>query len=191
MAQGKRNNFSSRFWRGFWRDPRVRLATARMFFRGTPHGQHLGFKVRKVEPRAVEAEMPYRDDLVGNPWTGTLHAGPVITLLDQTCGTCASLSMNPPWIVATLDLRVDYLRPAEPGRTLRARAETYRVTREIVFLRGEVHDGTSDTAVATCMATFMRTRPLIKNPVKGLRKLWSVSRQSNRPAQKPQDRDAA
>ena len=58
---------------------------------------------------------------------------------------------------ATLDLRVDYLRPATPGKTIIGRGECYRVTKSVGFVRGLAHDGDSTDPVAHVAATFMFT----------------------------------
>ena len=62
------------------------------------------------------------------------------------------------WIPhATLDLRVDYLRPATPGRTVIGRGECYRLTRAISFVRGQAHDGDPDDPIAHVAGTYMNT----------------------------------
>jgi acyl-coenzyme A thioesterase PaaI-like protein len=58
---------------------------------------------------------------------------------------------------ATLDLRVDYLRPAVPGRAVIGRGSCYRMTRSIAFVRGFAHDGDPDDPVANVTGTFMGT----------------------------------
>jgi acyl-coenzyme A thioesterase PaaI-like protein len=58
---------------------------------------------------------------------------------------------------ATLDLRVDYLRPAQAGRTVIGRGECYGVTRSIAFVRGTAHDGDAGDPVAHVTGTFMFT----------------------------------
>ena len=55
----------------------------------------------------------------------------------------------------TLDLRVDYLRPAVPERTVIGRGECYRLTRSIAFVRGIAHDGDPDDPVAHVAGTFI------------------------------------
>jgi acyl-coenzyme A thioesterase PaaI-like protein len=56
---------------------------------------------------------------------------------------------------ATLDLRVDYLRPATPGKTVVGRGECYRITRSIAFVRGQAHDGDPADPLAHVAGTFM------------------------------------
>ena len=58
---------------------------------------------------------------------------------------------------ATLDLRVDYMRAAVPGKTVIGRGECYKLTRTISFIRGIAHDGDPDDPVAHVTGTFMAT----------------------------------
>ena len=58
---------------------------------------------------------------------------------------------------ATLDLRVDYLRPATPGRTIIGRGICYGATKSVGFVRGLAHDGDADDPVANVTGTFMFT----------------------------------
>jgi uncharacterized protein (TIGR00369 family) len=105
----------------------------------------------------VSLELPWRDDLVGDPATNILASGPVFTLMDMA----ASLSV---WITtgvfrpqATLDMRVDYLRPAEPGKTVIGRGECYKLTKSIAFIRGEAHDGDPARPLAHVAGTYIFT----------------------------------
>ena len=56
---------------------------------------------------------------------------------------------------ATLDLRVDYLRPARPGRAIIGRGTCYALTRSVAFVRGFAHDGDPEAPVANVTGTFM------------------------------------
>ena len=60
---------------------------------------------------------------------------------------------------ATLDLRIDYMRAANPRADMVARAECYRVAREIACVRGVAHDGDIADPVASFSACFMFTGP--------------------------------
>jgi acyl-coenzyme A thioesterase PaaI-like protein len=57
--------------------------------------------------------------------------------------------------IATLDLRIDYLRPAEAGRAVRCRASCYKQTRNVAFTRAVAfHDDPGDP-IAHSVGTFM------------------------------------
>ena len=73
--------------------------------------------------------LDYDEKLIGNPRTGVVHSG-VTALLDTLCGLVVMTTVQEGTPLATLDLRIDYLRPATPGETIRATAECYKVTGE-------------------------------------------------------------
>lgn len=141
-----------------------RRLLARVFFRRIPHGRQLGFRIVAVEPDALVAEMPYQESVIGHPAAGFVHGGAVTALIDQTCGATASLAVTPPELVATLDLRLDWLRPATPGLPLRARAECVSIKRQIIFVRCTAYHDSLDQPVAYANATFMRSGSLLQLP---------------------------
>ena len=96
---------------------------------------------------------PWRAELVGDPERQTLHGG-VITYLLDTLAAAATITRRVP-AQATLDLRIDYLRPATTKQDLIAEAECYRVTRHVAFVRGVCHQGDPERPVANLTAAFM------------------------------------
>ena len=148
----------------------LRLRIAEIFFRNIPHGRHIRIRPVGAGRRHIAARLRYQDKLVGNPDTGVLHGGAITTLVDQTCGAAAALSVFPPNIVATLDLRLDHLRAAVPGRDVFAVAEAYRVANQIIFVRCTAHDGDPDDPIAYAMGSFMRLHSLFENPLRALRR---------------------
>lgn len=103
----------------------------------------------------VELSLPWREDLVGETGSGILASGPIISLMDMACGMAIWTKTKQFLAVATLDLRVDYMRPAREGAAVNGRAECYRVTRSAAFLRGIAHDGDPDDPVAHIAGVFM------------------------------------
>lgn len=119
------------------------------------HGGRLGISYHGHGADWVELALPYHPDLVGDPDTGVLASGPIVTLMDMATSFSVWLKKGRFTPHATLDLRVDYLRPATPGRTVIGRGECYRLTRAISFIRGQAHDGDPADPLAHAAGTFM------------------------------------
>ena len=120
----------------------------------SPHAKALGLEVVGISP-ALILKVPYRPELVGDPDTGVIAGGVVTTLLDFACGWATALALDQPTSIATLDLRIDYMRPARPGLDLHATAHCYKLTRSVAFLRGVAYDEDPDDPVAAAQAAFM------------------------------------
>ena len=126
------------------------------FFTESPHHKMLGMKVLSAADGEARMIAPYHDKLIGNPDTGAVHGGLVTTLMDST-GALAALALIPAGTpIATLDLRLDYLRPAEPGKDIIGHAECFKVTPNVAFSRGTAfEDSNPDDPVANFIATYM------------------------------------
>ena len=127
----------------------------RMMALTSPHMRQLGIRFLSADKGVVVGMLPYRDDLVGDPQSGVLHGGVVTTLLDSTAGASVMTMLLVPGPIATLDLRIDYLRPSTPRAPLYARVECYTVTRHVAFTRGIAYNTDERDAVASMAATFM------------------------------------
>lgn len=99
--------------------------------------------------------VPYDEKLIGNPETGVIHGGVITSLLDNTCGIAVGVKTKLVGAIATLDLRIDYMKPATPKQDILAFADCYRVSRNIAFVRGLAYHTDKDDPIATCTAAFM------------------------------------
>lgn len=120
-----------------------------------PHAHALGMEVVETGPGFSILKLPYRPELVGDPSRGIVFGGAIATLLDQALGIAVSCGLADLRPIATLDLRIDYLRPAEPGVDLLGRAECYKVTRNVAFARAVAYERDEHDPFATSLATFM------------------------------------
>jgi uncharacterized protein (TIGR00369 family) len=127
-----------------------------LFSEAVPHNHALGLTLLDVGAADATVVLPHADFLVGNPETGVLAGGAVTTLIDAASGAAVLARIGAFAAIVTLDLRIDYLRPARPGLALTARAECYKLTRLVAFVRALVHQGDPDQPVASAQGTFMR-----------------------------------
>jgi uncharacterized protein (TIGR00369 family) len=121
------------------------------------HCQQLGITALEAGNGRLKLALPYSESIIGNPETGVIHGGALTTLMDTACGFAAVLGLDKPSIAPTLDLRIDYMRSATPGKTVIGEAIAYRVTSSVIFARGTAyHEDDPDSPIAHCSASFMR-----------------------------------
>jgi uncharacterized protein (TIGR00369 family) len=123
-------------------------------FRG---GHMVALGIRYVAHGAdwCELALAYDRRLVSDAMSGILASGPIVSLMDSAAGFAVWARRGRYAKQATLDLRIDYLRPAKAGQPVSGRAECYRLTRRIAFVRGVAHDGDPGDPVAHLAGTYM------------------------------------
>ncbi len=133
-------------------DQKARIA--RQFIEAIPHSRALGMRLVEIGEGTAAIEMAYDPRFVGDPQTGVIHGGAVSALMD-TCGGAAVMSHpRAPGGTATIDLRIDYMRPATPGQKIRATATCYHMTRTVAFVRAVATDDDTDRPVAAATGAF-------------------------------------
>jgi uncharacterized protein (TIGR00369 family) len=124
-----------------------------------PFNRRLGLRAVEFGDGVGAMLLPWSEDLIGNPDLGILHGGAITALVDATCGMAVFARLMQPVPIATLDLRIDYLRPSAAGRDVVARAECYRLTRNVAFVRALAYQGEPDDPIAAAAGTFMIATP--------------------------------
>ena len=135
-------------------DGEARVNLIRQVFAAMPHFQALGMELGKIAGGKAEISMAYDERFIGDPETGVISGGAVSALMDTTSGAAVMCHPTGTMGTATLDLRIDYMRPATPGQRITAHAECYHVTRTVAFVRATATDEDTDRPVATATGTF-------------------------------------
>jgi uncharacterized protein (TIGR00369 family) len=123
----------------------------------SPYSRELGLRLHGVESDWCVIKVLPDERLVGNPATGVVHGGVITALLDSCYGLAIFVKLNKLRPMATLDLRIDYLKPATPGREIFGGAVCYKLGHELAFVRGAAYHDSPDDPIATSSAIFMFT----------------------------------
>jgi uncharacterized protein (TIGR00369 family) len=142
---GQENGKSQRF------DPARFFALAR----SVGHGRALGMEFGASGANWTELSLPWREELVGVPDSGILASGAIVSLIDTASGTAVWATLGEFIPLVTIDMRIDYLRPAFRGESVFARFECTKLTRRIAFTRGTAHVGDPAKPIAYSSGTFM------------------------------------
>jgi uncharacterized protein (TIGR00369 family) len=106
---------------------------------------NLGARLTKTEPGDVVVEARLTAESHGFPAArGTIvHGGAIAALADMALASAGATLLSEGETLATVDLRVDFLRPGQPG-TMLARGRVSRRTRRLCFVSGSIEqdDGT-------------------------------------------------
>jgi len=117
----------------------------------------LGWSLIQANPEQGEIEVSFEatDDFL-NP-AGTVQGGFLTAMLDDTMGPAGLRKLDPGLFAATLELKVSFLRPAEPGRLV-GRGRVVHSGGTIAFLAGELLDDSGRVvAVGSATARILRS----------------------------------
>lgn len=85
------------------------------FENSIPMHKFLGLKIELLEKNFVRISVPFRKELVGDFRTNRWHGGVIATVMDSVGGIIGAMHFTSlEDKIATIDLRVDYLKGAEP-----------------------------------------------------------------------------
>ncbi|WP_049560349.1 PaaI family thioesterase [Nonomuraea sp. SBT364] len=116
-----------------------------------PAAAVLGWELLKVDPEAGTIEVAFQArEQFANP-VGVIQGGFLAAMLDDTLGPALVATLPEGQFAPTLELHVQFLRPAHPGRLV-GRGRVVKRGRDIAFLAGELA-GPDGELVATATAT--------------------------------------
>ncbi len=143
----------------------VLAGLTQMFVEHIPFHEHLGITAHRQQD-ALTLQLEMSKHLIGNSITKILHGGVIATLLDASGGLTAfaevlkKLDSTPtPEQVeqlskgATIDLRVDYLRPGT-GKYFTASSEVLRTGSRVTVTRMALHND-EDKLIAVGSGTYL------------------------------------
>ena len=119
------------------------------------HGRALQIEYRDSGDQWIELALPWREELVGVAESGILASGAIVSLVDMAGGAAVWMAFGKFVPLVTIDLRLDYFRPALKGETVIARCECTKLTRRVAFVRGIAHSGDPTRPIAQATGTFM------------------------------------
>lgn len=138
------------------------MGRARRFLSALRHCQVLNMQVQSADDTGITLLLPYSPSIVGNPQTGSIHGGAITTLMDTALGM-ATLCVLPEFEVCpTLDLRIDYMSPGVADQDVHGHAHCYRVSRDVIFIRGTAYQDDPAQPIAEVVGTYMRLGKDIK-----------------------------
>ena len=122
-----------------------------------PMNRFLGLKLASFDMGTgdVTTRLEMRPEYLGNARREMPHGGLISFLIDATAGASAALSLDDYSLidrVATIDMRVDYLKPAKGGVLLTS-STVMRPGNRIINVRSEISDEVG-TLVALGSNTF-------------------------------------
>lgn len=137
----------------------IPLESVNTFIRAMPQMAALDISVMELSAGHAVMHLPFSPRLVAYKDTGVMAGGAIFTLLDSVLGMAVFTALDILLPVATLDLRVDYLKPAVTGCEVLASARCTRVTQTIAFVSGVAYLESEDDPLAKASATFIINRP--------------------------------
>jgi len=134
-------------------DESVRELLRQFFEEHIPFNRYVGMKLVSVAKGVAHGELPFRDELVGDPMRPALHGGVLSAFADATGGLAVFTVIEPGAKCSTIDLRIDYLRPGRLEK-IQARARVLRTGNRVAVVEVSVFQHDPDAPIAIAMAVY-------------------------------------
>jgi len=117
----------------------------------SPYQRLLGIQLVRAEEGLVEIRLPFREDFLRLDGSDWFHGG-IVSALADIAGAYAVVTVQGEGSGATIDLRIDWLKPARKGDLL-VTGRVVKTGRTICVADIEVRDAAS-ALVAVARGTF-------------------------------------
>ena len=122
-----------------------------------PIHKFLGLKVATLEQDFIRVEVPYRSDFVGDIRKNRWHGGIIATIMDSVGGAIGVANFKTPDdSLATIDLRIDYLRGAK-AKPLTVEGKLVRMGNRIMVTKMKAFQDTVLVAEGKGVYNFIRS----------------------------------
>ena len=122
----------------------------------SPVHRALRLRVTSADEKQVWLASETGTEHVGEDGSDYLHGGVIATLLDTTATFALIQATGVDW--GTVDLRIDFVRPAPAGPLL-ANASATHVGRRLGRASAELTDPATGRLLASAVGTFVRSAP--------------------------------
>ncbi|ABM24859.1 hypothetical protein AGRI_02970 [Alishewanella agri BL06] len=132
------------------------VTAACQFTEQVPHARALGIQVVSVDRDQVRMRLTPQSWMFAQEDTKEICTSLLYSLADSAGGLAVIAGAMELMPIATLDLRMDYLRPANGDRALLAVATCRHLTDQVAFIDCDIFCEADSELLATAKATFMR-----------------------------------
>ena len=135
-----------------------------------PFHQFMNLELKEVKEGYAKLRMPFKPELIGDPRKDWLHGGIVASLVDSAAGAAAITTLTTfEDKLATVDMRVDYLRPAQAYDVI-AEAKIVRNGKHIIVVHVTTYHFSSKDVIAEGRVTLSVSRLKAKRDKKASKK---------------------
>ena len=133
---------------------KIKEATIRHIFEHVvPFNRFLGIEIRSLEPGKALLYLPFREEFIGDSTRPALHGGVISSLMDTAGGVAAWTSLEEQDRLSTVDILVDYLRPADRAALL-AEGKLIRIGDRVAAVEIKVWQEGNEEPVASGRAVY-------------------------------------
>ena len=118
-----------------------------------PYARFLGLRA-ELAGDEMTAILPFSEHLIGNPALPAIHGGVLGAFMEMTALAQLALAQNSPSPAKTIDITIEYLRPAR-ALTTYARADVRKVGRRVANVHVEAWQEERHNPVAALRGHFL------------------------------------